>query len=286
MKTFTRSSLLTLAVAATVQAGAIPFCSAVCITNAIAETGCSAWDTGCICSSELFLPAVTECSENGCHGEDIDTSLDAAQDYCKAVGITFQAQDLKKRSLDTEESAEVEEELEKRDPNNRGPPSRWSRFGKFGGKDKHFGPGSSKGPSKEWFQKNPWARPGRPWQGRPGNKNGWSWNWGSQGSNNGGSQDNKPSTPNTPSPPSNENNNQPWNDWHPAPAPDNSNKGNDKPNHNNGGGQPPKGNDNGNHGSKPWENNNGDHGWKPPHHPKPPPHTTVPSGPEQTAWVY
>merc|ERR1712000_500999 len=56
--------------AAFAQAGRLPLCSAICLTDAIATTGCKASNTQCICASETFMSAVAECVEQSCTGDD------------------------------------------------------------------------------------------------------------------------------------------------------------------------------------------------------------------------
>merc|ERR1712093_526218 len=69
--------------AAFAQAGRLPLCSAICLTDAIATTGCKASNTQCICASETFMSAVAE----------------SAEQICSAAGVHSQ---LKKREADPE----------------------------------------------------------------------------------------------------------------------------------------------------------------------------------------
>ncbi|KAK5198368.1 hypothetical protein LTR99_007381 [Exophiala xenobiotica] len=85
--------------AAFAQASRLPQCSAICLTDAIATTGCKASNTQCICSSETFMSAVAECVEQSCTGEDKASTLETAEQFCSAAGVHSQ---LKKREAEPE----------------------------------------------------------------------------------------------------------------------------------------------------------------------------------------
>merc|ERR1712169_82088 len=85
--------------AAFAQAGRLPLCSAICLTDAIATTGCKASNTQCICASETFMSAVAECVEQSCTGDDKASTLETAEQFCSAAGVHSQ---LKKREADPE----------------------------------------------------------------------------------------------------------------------------------------------------------------------------------------
>jgi len=80
-----KTPIVVLALAAASQAVRVPLCSAICMTNAIAVTGCSASDTACICTSERFFPTVAECAEVDCNADK--SVVDTAQGFCANAGI-------------------------------------------------------------------------------------------------------------------------------------------------------------------------------------------------------
>ncbi|EXJ82221.1 hypothetical protein A1O3_06034 [Capronia epimyces CBS 606.96] len=80
-----KTTLVVLALAAASQAVRVPLCSAICMTNGIAATGCSASDTACICTSEKFFPTVAECAEADCNADK--SVIDTAEAFCANAGI-------------------------------------------------------------------------------------------------------------------------------------------------------------------------------------------------------
>jgi len=91
-----RVSLAVLALAAASQAASIPLCSAICVTNAIAGTGCLASDTTCICSSDTFLSSVANCAEATCKGDL--SAMASTEGLCASAGLKVEM----KRSVDSE----------------------------------------------------------------------------------------------------------------------------------------------------------------------------------------
>ncbi|EXJ81879.1 hypothetical protein A1O1_07944 [Capronia coronata CBS 617.96] len=80
-----KTAFIVLALAVASQAMRVPLCSAICMTNAIALTGCSASDTACICTSERFFPSVAQCAEDDCNADK--TVIDTAEGFCANAGI-------------------------------------------------------------------------------------------------------------------------------------------------------------------------------------------------------
>ncbi|KAJ4527912.1 hypothetical protein HRR83_000664 [Exophiala dermatitidis] len=80
-----KTVLFTIALAVAARAVRVPLCSAICMTNGIAATGCSTSDTACICTSERFFPTVAECAESDCSGDK--SVVDTADRFCANAGI-------------------------------------------------------------------------------------------------------------------------------------------------------------------------------------------------------
>ncbi|KAJ9625362.1 uncharacterized protein PV06_07591 [Exophiala oligosperma] len=291
-----RTSLIVLALAAASQAARVPLCSAICMTNGIAATGCSASDTTCICGSDKFLPSVAECAESDCNGDS--QALQTAEGFCSSAGVKVEM----KRWLNG-------------GPGGHGPPEGFKGHGPPGGWKGHGPPEGWKGHGlpefKDW--EGGWGRWGGRWKGgrwrggkwrggKWGGRPGW-WSPPSGGNSDNGGSSNNGGSGSQPQPA--------WGDWQPAP-PSQGGNGGSPPNNNEHGGWPgpwgpPRGGDNDHHGGwpGPWgppggDNNNGgsppNNGGSPPnngnggwsdwqpspgnHHPHPtgpwnPPHTVI-----------
>ncbi|KIV93829.1 hypothetical protein PV10_05015 [Exophiala mesophila] len=83
--------------AATAQAGLVPVSSAVCLTNAIVATECSATDNTCICTSDVFLTELAECAETTAADEEqAEQMVTIADAFCGSSGADVKG-DLRKR---------------------------------------------------------------------------------------------------------------------------------------------------------------------------------------------
>ncbi|KXN88445.1 hypothetical protein AN958_07355 [Leucoagaricus sp. SymC.cos] len=66
----------------------IPGCALQCVQSAMSQDSCGA-DEACLCRSDKFVQSSTSCVSSTCQGDDVQTSLDIAQQLCASLGVTL-----------------------------------------------------------------------------------------------------------------------------------------------------------------------------------------------------
>jgi len=86
--TFIAAVIALVAPAVYAQIDNLPECASPCLLNNLSKSGCeNPTDFKCVCGSEDFITAASECMKTECTGEDIKTALGAASVLCKSVGV-------------------------------------------------------------------------------------------------------------------------------------------------------------------------------------------------------
>jgi len=107
MKTFTVAAALTLALGASAQLDNIPSCALSCFLEPLGSDGCEAIeDFECHCQkAESLFASVIPCVEEACPPEEIETTITAVEQTCKAAGVEVEVPEMGGASSSVAESS-------------------------------------------------------------------------------------------------------------------------------------------------------------------------------------
>jgi len=91
--TFIAVTLALAAQAVYAQLDKLPECASPCLLSNISKSGCEDPTSNfkCVCESEPFVTAASECIQTACKGDDITNAMAAAAGLCKSFGVDIGA---------------------------------------------------------------------------------------------------------------------------------------------------------------------------------------------------